>query len=78
MTLPDSSKHEIYQGAALDVDRHAGNEAPTAPVPKPQVGGAFELNSAVVRGKNSSRLSCLVTACLMLRYQHFLTRARNS
>lgn len=55
MALSDSSKHEMYQGAVLDVDRHAGNEAPTALVPKPQVGGAFELNSAVARGKKSNR-----------------------
>jgi hypothetical protein len=57
MARPDSTKHEIYQGAVLDVDRHAGNKVPTAPVPKPQVGGAFELNSAVVRGKNSTHSS---------------------
>ncbi|KAK4154549.1 protein-ribulosamine 3-kinase, chloroplastic [Chaetomidium leptoderma] len=49
MALSDNSKHKIYPGAVLDVDRHAGNEAPAAPVPKPQVGGAFELNSAVAR-----------------------------
>jgi hypothetical protein len=51
MALPDK-KHEIeYQAAVLDVDRHAGNEAPTALVPKPQIGSTFELNSAVARGK---------------------------
>jgi hypothetical protein len=43
--------NEIYQGIDLDIDRHAGNEAPTAPIPGPQVGSPFELNSAVVRGK---------------------------
>ena len=56
MSLSDNSKHGMYQGAILDVDRHAGNEAPTALVPKPQVGGAFELNGAVVRGKRPNRL----------------------
>lgn len=51
MALSDNPKDEIYQGIALEVDRRAGNEVPTAPIPKPKVGGAFELNSAVVRGK---------------------------
>ena len=43
--------NEIFQGIDLDIGRHAGNQAPTAAIPKPQVGGAFELNGAVVRGK---------------------------
>lgn len=59
MALSDNSKHEIYHGAVLDVDRHAGNETPTTPIPKPQVGGAFELNSAVARGEKCNRLVSL-------------------
>lgn len=57
------SKHEIYQGVVLDVDRHAGSDAPTARIPKPQIGGVFELNSAVVRGK---AIDFFITAPLML------------
>jgi hypothetical protein len=68
MALPisESNKHEMYQGAVLDVDRHGGNEAPTALVPKPQVGCAFELDNTVARGKKSNRFIPLhLTACLM-------------
>jgi hypothetical protein len=53
MIPSDHPKNEIYEGAVLDVDRHAGNEAPTAPVPKPQLGGSLELNSAVEDGRAS-------------------------
>jgi hypothetical protein len=52
MALPDNNRHEMeHQAAVLDVDRHAGNKAPTSLVPKSQVGGAFKLNIAVARGK---------------------------
>jgi hypothetical protein len=46
----DTPEHGIYEGTVLDVDRHAGNEAPVGAVPKPKVGGLFELNDAVVAG----------------------------
>lgn len=44
---------DIYQGPVLDIDHHAGNETPTVPIPKFQVGSAFELDSAVVRGRSN-------------------------
>ncbi len=50
MGTVESPEHGIYEGAVLDVDRHAGNEAPVGEVPKPKIGGLFELNDAVVAG----------------------------
>ncbi|KAK3376113.1 Fructosamine kinase-domain-containing protein [Lasiosphaeria ovina] len=35
-------------GLEIDVDRHGGETAPTEPVPKPQLGAAFELDDAVL------------------------------
>ncbi|KAF2962994.1 hypothetical protein GQX73_g10578 [Xylaria multiplex] len=32
----------------LDVDRHGGKDAPTGPVPKPQLGSSFDLNQGVI------------------------------
>ena len=54
MTMGPSehSKHEIYEGAVLDVGRHAGIEVPVGAVPKPQLGGFFELNDAVANSKS--------------------------
>ncbi len=45
--------HGVYRGAVLDVDRHAGNEAPVAEIPKPELGKIFELNNAVANGMGS-------------------------
>lgn len=45
---PSVKSKEIYHGAVLDVDCHAGNEAPAAQILKSPVGDAFDLNSAVV------------------------------
>lgn len=50
MEPSDPTKHEIYEGAVLDVDRHGGDQAPTGPAPKPQLGGSFELDPAVAKG----------------------------
>ena len=36
--------------ARLDVDRHAGIEAPAEPVPKPQLGSSFPVDPAVIKG----------------------------
>jgi hypothetical protein len=55
MKPSDHLKHEMYEGAVLDVGRHAGNEAPVGAVPKPQLGGLFELNDAVINGKRHHR-----------------------
>ncbi len=73
MVSSEDPKHEIYEGTVLDVDRHAGNEVPTAAVPKPQVGGSFELNSAVANG----RVSCFRTgdwSCTVQSNSRLITR----
>ncbi len=36
---------------AVDVARYAGEQAPTEPVPKPRLGGDFELDDAVFDGE---------------------------
>ena len=41
-------------GLEVDVARHAGEQAPSKPVPKPPLGGSFELDSAVVEGESVS------------------------
>ena len=43
--------HGVYEGAVLDVDRHAGNEAPVGEISKPELGKIFELNNAVANGR---------------------------
>jgi len=52
MKSSDHPRHGIYDGVVLDVDRHAGNEAPVSAVPKPRLGGSFELNDAVLNGRS--------------------------
>jgi hypothetical protein len=34
----------------IDLARHAGQEAPDAPIPKPQLGGNFEVDKTVLKG----------------------------
>lgn len=37
----------------IDVQRHASQEVPSAPIPAPKTGGTFEVDSNVVKGKYS-------------------------
>lgn len=37
---------------AVDVDRHAGQETPAEPVPKPTIGSSLELDAGVIEGTN--------------------------
>jgi hypothetical protein len=67
----DDHKHEFYEGAVLDVDRHAGNQAPSGPVPKPQVGASLEVNTAVANGACFQILSLFIlTAFASYPYVH--------
>ena len=40
---------------SVDLARHAGLEIPDAPIPKPHLGGTFELDGSVVKGKPTWR-----------------------
>lgn len=40
----------------VDVDRHAGESAPIQPIPKPLLGGTFQVDDAVIEGP--SPLAC--------------------
>jgi protein-ribulosamine 3-kinase len=42
--------HLVAPIVEVDVDRHGGEEAPAEPPPRPSVGGAVQLDSAVVKG----------------------------
>jgi hypothetical protein len=68
MKSSDHSGHGIYDRVVLDVDRHAGNEAPVGAVPKPQLGGSFELNDAAINGRShhypSSNFTPFLRVCL--------------
>jgi hypothetical protein len=44
MALQDQLEHE------LDLDRHAGEIAPTEPPPKPSLGSTFDLDPNVIDG----------------------------
>ena len=39
-----ATQHEI------DLDRHAGLDAPEAPIPKPQLGDSFEVDDTILKG----------------------------
>ncbi|KAF2652417.1 hypothetical protein K491DRAFT_706427 [Lophiostoma macrostomum CBS 122681] len=41
--------HHLAPLAGLDIERHAGEHAPTEPPPKPSIGGTFQLDAAVIR-----------------------------
>lgn len=36
----------------VDVDRHAGQETPAEPVPKPTLGSSLKLDAGVIEGTN--------------------------
>ena len=42
--------------AITDVQRHAGQEVPTAPIPAPITGDTFDMDENVVKGKHSEYL----------------------
>ncbi|XXH04600.1 hypothetical protein Hte_011017 [Hypoxylon texense] len=55
------SSSEISGQQALDVDRHAGEQAPSDPIPKPTIGSSFELDPEVIKEGEFESLRALGT-----------------
>ena len=45
--------------SVIDVQRHAGQDVPAAPIPAPKTGSTFEVDENVVKGKQSEYLARL-------------------
>ena len=45
----------------LDLARHAGQEVPDHPIPRPKLGGQFELSDSIVKGTLNSSILWLST-----------------
>jgi len=54
-------------GVGFDVERYGGLETPAEAVPKPETGESFELDPAVVKGKQAceSRFTCPICFSVM-------------
>jgi len=66
-----SLKHNTMATAIredVDVDRHAGESAPTEPIPRPQLGASFKVDDAVIGGPSPSNLRVVINSIYLMYF----------